>query len=950
MRILIFCAIFSLLVPALSAKDGLSPEDFRSPDRDYAPMTWWHWINGHLTKDGIRKDLLAMHKVGIRGVQVFNTHMYLPPGPVEFNSEEWYDLTGYAIRLCDSLGMKFCITSGAGWSGSGGPWITKDRAMKRMTMSETRVPGGKVRIKLEMPPVKDDYYREIVVQAIPAGYMGGQISDLEGKSLLKNSTSLDYGYGTLGDAISPRDIKNLTAYVDDAGWLDCELPEGEWNILRFGYTLTGKKCHPAAWGGEGYEVNKLDSSDVMVQYEQFIEKLFDRNKEYLGNTFEGVLFDSYEAGFQNWTTDLPGEFRKMFGYDLIGYMPVFTGRYVESRKKSEQVLYDFRTLLDYMLSENYYGTMKKRINERGMVTYAEAQGGPVPSRALNYVDVPMNEFWNPDTSPRAKNIRLTASQADLRRKSIVAAEAFTSKPEDGKWQNYPGKMKKPGDLAYVCGVNRFCFHTYAHQPVDYAPGFALGRYGTMFSRLSTWWDYSREWITYLTRCQYMLQQGIKVADIAFLFHYDIRYMYDSRLTRIPQGFDYVVAYPEDLSRAVVRNGRIIFPNGSESAILFVIPNAGMDLATLKKIEELARQGAVICGEPPVVQSSYSESLEYPVGAFDRAVKAIWGSGALGKCANKVGKGLVLKGYSYKDAISYVGIEKDVDFGEKMGGLHYLHKKSGDCDFYFLSNQNDVQVDSYAGFRVGKKFCSIWDPVTGDVYQTDVVHSEHYSFLNLSLAPLESVFVVFTDYPLTERKLKETVLMEVQTIKAPWKLVFEDTRQVKDTMMMDVLVPINESMDPDIRYYSGTIAYSNSFECNQILDDQQVFISFDEIFDIGEVLVNGHSAGVLWTRPFCLNITPFLQKGTNFITVRVANSWINRIIGDEQLIPDLKYEMNGTKFTSGRLVEFPEWMYSGMPADRERLTFTTWKHYGKNSPLSPSGLSGEVRIEVRKVIP
>ena len=946
MRILVLCAVCSMFLHPLSAVVRLSPSDFKSPDRDYAPMTWWHWINGHLTKDGIRKDLMAMHKVGIRGVQVFNTHMYLAPGPVEFNSEQWYDLTGFAIRLCDSLGLKFCITSGAGWSGSGGPWITKDQAMKRMTKSETKVSGGKVRIKLEMPPVKDDYYREIAVQAIPAGYSGGQISDLEEKSLLKYRASLDYGFGNPCEAISPHEIKNLTEYVDGSGWLECELPEGEWNILRFGYTLTGKRCHPAAWGGEGYEVNKLDSADVMVQYDHFLKKLFDRNNEYLGNTFEGVLFDSYEAGFQNWTKNLPREFMKRFGYDLIDYMPVFTGRCVESRMKSEQVLYDFRTLLDYMISENYYGTMKKRINERGMVTYAEAQGGPVPSRALNYVDVPMNEFWNPDTSPRAKNIRLTASQAELKGKNIVAAEAFTSKPEDGKWQNHPGKMKNPGDLAYVCGINRFCLHTYAHQPVDYAPGFALGRYGIMFSRLSTWWDFSPEWMSYLTRCQYMLQQGSKVADIAFLFHYDIRYIYDSRLTRIPQGYDYLVAYPEDLSRAVVRNGRIVFPNGSESAILFVLPNAGMDLATLKRIEELARQGAVICGEPPAVQSSYSESLEYPAGTFGRTVKKIWGS-TQGKTVNKVGKGLVLTGYSYKDALSYAGIEKDVDFGEKPDGLHYLHKQSGDFDLYFVSNQNDIQVESYAGFRTGKKYCSMWNPVTGDVCQMDAVRSGQYSRLKLSFAPSESGFVVFTDYPVTERKLEETVLMEVRTLETPWQLVFEDARQVKEAMTMDVLVPINESTNPDIRHYSGTIAYSNSFECNQVLDGQQVSVSFDEIFDIGEVLVNGHSAGVLWTRPFRLDITPFIRKGTNTLTVRVANSWINRIIGDEQLEPDLKYEMNGTKFTSGRLAEFPEWMYSGMPSGRKRLTFTTWRHYDRNSPLSPSGLSGEVRIEVTR---
>lgn len=942
LSLVLFCISFHSL-PSVCGNDNVLISDFKLPDRDYAPMTWWHWINGHMTKEGIRKDLQAMHKAGIRGVQVFNTHMYLAPGPIEFASDEWYDMAGYAISLCDSLGMKFCITSGAGWSGSGGPWITKEQAMKKITMSETFVTGGKVGTRLALPVIKDGYYREIAVQAVPAKYRKGQIPDLNEKTFCKYKASLDYGFAKDCEAIGHDEIIELTEYADSTGWLECELPEGEWCILRFGYTLTGSKAHPAAWGGEGYEVNKLDSADVAVQYDNFLKVLFDRNKKYLGNTFEGVLFDSYEAGFQNWTKDLPREFRLKYGYDLLDYMPVFTGRVVGSIQMTEQVLYDFRSLLDYMISEFYYGTMQKRINALGMVTYAEAQGGPVPSQALNFVDIPMNEFWNPDTSPRAKSIRLTSSQADLRGKGIVAAEAFTSKPEDGKWQNYPGKLKKPGDLAYVCGINRFCFHTYAHQPVDYAPGFALGRYGTIFSRLSTWWDYASGWVTYLSRCQYLLQQGVKVADITFLFHNDIRYTYESRLTKIPEGYDYRVAYPEDLAGAEVRNGKIVFSNGAESSILFVIPNAGMDMATLEKLAWLTEQGAVICGEPPVAQSSMSESFEYPADAFGKIVERLWGS-RKGKYVHKVGNGLVLSGYSYPDAISYIGIDKDAYFGEDSEGIHYLHKKIGDTDMYFVSNQNGSHMSVDGKFRTRKKYCSLWNPVTGEVYNVRAGLSGQFSKVKLDLASFESVFVIFTDYPMTDKCDEKIRLASEFTIKAPWKLEFEDVRQVKEPVEFDVLIPLNENRSPEIKYYSGTTIYNNSFEINENPNGKKVNVLFDEIYDIAEVFINGSSAGILWTRPYALDITRFIRKGNNEITVKVANTWINRIVGDEQLEPDMKYEMDGGKFTSGRLAAFPEWLYSGMPSDRERMTFYTWKHYDKNSPLVPSGLCGEVKIK------
>ena len=631
----------------------------------------------------------------------------------------------------------------------------------------------------------------------------------------------------------------------------------------------------------------------------------------------------------------------------MDYMPIFSGRVIESPKVTEQVLYDFRALLDHMLSEHYYGTMQRKINECGVKVYAEAQGGPVPSHAMNFVDIPMNEFWNPDASPRMRNIRLTSSQADLRGKQIVAAEAFSSKPEDGRWQNYPGKMKKPGDLAYIGGINRFCFHTYAHQPVDYAPGFALGRYGTIFSRLSTWWDYSAAWIEYLSRCQYMLQQGIKAADVTFLFHYDIRYAYNSKYTKLPEGYDYRIAYPEDLEKAEVIDGRIVFPNGGSSSILIIVPSPGMDRATLETVRRLVVDGATVCGVPPVFQSSRSESMkDAGKEEFGSIIRELWPEGSA-KSVNRLGKGKVLCGYSNAEAISYLGIGKDADLGTK--GLHFLHKKAGKNDLYFISNQKAEQVSSTAGFRTDKRYCSIWNPVTGEVFAVDSKKDGTVMKVAIELPEFGSQFLLFTDYPVTDNRMKKKAPAGEIKIRQDWRVTFEDTKQYDGELSVSgEFESIDKSENPEIRYYSGTIRYENDFKVNKKQIDKSgksVVVTFDEIHDICEVLVNGENAGVLWTRPYSLDITDFLKDGENTITVRVANSWINRIIGDEQLEPDLKYEMNGTKFTSGRLAAFPEWFYEDMPEDRQRMTFYTWKHYDRNSPLVPSGLEGRVRLEM-----
>ena len=106
--------------------------------------------------------------------------------------------------------------------------------------------------------------------------------------------------------------------------------------------------------------------------------------------------------------------------------------------------------------------------------YAEAQGGPLnPVSANEFVDVPMNEFWMPDTAPRLPRIKLVASVANVLGRRLVGAEAFTAKPEDGRWLATPATLKDPGDYAWTAGVNRFSLHHYTHQPTDDGPGFGL---------------------------------------------------------------------------------------------------------------------------------------------------------------------------------------------------------------------------------------------------------------------------------------------------------------------------------------------------------------------------------------------------------------------------------------------------------------------------------------------
>ena len=151
-----------------TAAGGLQSE-FLRPPAAARPHTWWHWMNGNVTADGITRDLEAMARVGVGGVQMFDVGTGIPKGPVETLSPEWLRLVRHAASEAHRLGLSFTMHNCPGWSSTGGPWVTPDRAMQQLVWSETVVDGGRlVQVTLPRPYAKLDYYRDAMVLAYPS--------------------------------------------------------------------------------------------------------------------------------------------------------------------------------------------------------------------------------------------------------------------------------------------------------------------------------------------------------------------------------------------------------------------------------------------------------------------------------------------------------------------------------------------------------------------------------------------------------------------------------------------------------------------------------------------------------------------------------------------------------------------------------------------------------------
>ena len=152
-------------------------------------------------------------------------------------------------------------------------------------------------------------------------------------------------------------------------------------------------------------------------------------------------------------------------------------------------------------------------------------------------------------------------------------------------------------------------------------------------------------------------------------------------------------------------------------------------------------------------------------------------------------------------------------------------------------------------------------------------------------------------------------------------------------------------DEGVKYFSGTASYEKEIEipAGRLSAGRELWLDLGAVKNFAEVSLNGQDLGILWKPPFRANLTGAAKPGVNKLTVKVTNLWPNRLIGDEQLPPDVQW--NGKQLAS-----WPQWLLDGKPSPTGRLTFTTWHHWYKDDALLPSGLLGPVRLQTAEIIP
>ncbi len=735
----------------------------------------------------------------------------VPVGP-PFLSPAWREVFRHAIKEAARLDLELGISITSGFN-AGGPWVTPAYGQQEIVWSEILLEGpSSYSAKLPLPagPIYDNngdlisyselnvnndlfldqegrpiHYRDVAVLAVPFTPTASQIPDKYSPPgappgrlkhwALKSVHSFDYpenkgflfnvNYDDLTDIpwephINSRSIINLSDQLDQNGHLQWEVPEGRWLILRFGHTHTGIRLQATNPQNEGLAMNHLSAIAANKHFEEIGEKLLEDIALVGEKSLTYFYLDSWEVRIANWTAEFVEEFYKRRGYDMTPYLPVLAGCIVDNRDISNRFLHDYRQTIGDCIADNYYGQFQKLSHVHDLEFRSEMATTPIPVdmlKCLGRCDIPFGEFWAESDLDEGRIEpwdrmfgKQAASAAHIYGNRLVSAEALTVAHKH--WEHGPFQLKRTVDQALCAGINRLMIHTFTHSPPDVKPPGYEYFAGTHFNPQITWWKQSHAFTDYISRCQFLLQQGKFVADVCF-------YQGDRIPSFVPMkhidpdlgpGFDYDVVNSEVLlTRMSFKDGKIVLPDGMSYRLLVLPDSDRMNPRVLKKITELIQSGATVVGPKPNTVYGLGNYFQSDSIVKELAVN-LWGACDGEKIKEKiVGKGRIVCRKTAREILLNQGILPDFEFKSpfKDTNLDYIHRSilesSVNTDIYFIANLTDRWENVTGTFRIEDKIPELWNPENGKINAASIYVVENKrTTIPLHLPPLGSVFIVF----------------------------------------------------------------------------------------------------------------------------------------------------------------------------------------------------------------
>ena len=827
--------------------------NFQNPPPDARPMMRWWWFGPAVVKPELEKELRTMKDAGIGGVEIQPVYPLMLDNSskginnLPYLSPDFLDAVTFANRTARSLGLRVDITLGSGWP-YGGPHTT------------LALRAGRLRV---------------VEVAVPQGFTSVHYPDLaEGETLISASlatgdpshwnASTTHPIGQIPDDHLPATIQFAKATVPRTA-------------LFFIASHTKQTVKRPAVGAEGYVLDHFSRpaidehlNDVAIP----LLRAFGNQPPY------AVFSDSLEVFGADWTTDLPAEFKRRRGYDLIPHLPELVAG---GTPEAAAVRHDWGQTLSDLIRENYLTPINEFALSHDTRFRSQTYGEPAVTLADEAIpSLPEGEGpqWR-----AFSYTRWASSASHLYHRNVTSAETFTWL-HSPTFRATPLDMKAEADRMFLLGVNQIVGHGWPYSPPAAGePGFSLYA-AAVFNSHNPWFPVMPDITRYLQRISWLLRQGEPANDIAILLPED-----DAQAAFSPGHVsvtDEMKRYiTPDLMAAILNAGynidyidaATIDRMGVPYPILILPPTDRISIATYRKIVRYqSKKGKVIgLGKLPSLAPGLLQQDTSP--EISALSAQLFHSPAY--------TGIHLDSLDdLPDALRHA-LPPDMATTGEMAGLGFIHRKLPTADIYFIANTSNKPVKGTIRFRSTRPIMESWNP---DTAAANTIQKNPDGGISLSLAPYESRVFVFKESPdanLAEApKYKENQAID---LSAGWQIRFGN-----DTQHLAQLVSWTELAGR--QFFSGEAIYTHNFTLSKTPGD--TVVDFGEgtptidtrpptangihalldppIREAAVIYVNGKRAGSVWHPPYRLDITALAHPGENTLEVRVDNTAINEL--------------------------------------------------------------------------
>lgn len=828
---------------------------FRNPPDNAKPMVRWWWFGPAVTKPEIRRELQQMKADGIGGAElafVYAEELDDPARGIKnfrFLSPEHLDAIRYAQAQGRRLGLRIDITLCSGWP-YGGPATTLQEAATRLLTREVAIPAG--------------------ASSIEKPHLG------EGESFI--SVSVVRGAPKQWDASTAKPLTlgtNTNVSVE---------PANEPRIALF-FVLghTKQQVKRAAVGAEGYVLDPFSKQAVATHLKAVGEPML---KAFGATPPYAIFSDSLEAYGADWTPNLPAEFKKRRGYDMLPLLPALVQG---GTPEAEKVRHDWGKTLTELVNEAYLVQINNWARVHHTKFRSQTYGEPAVSlSSQKLVDLPEGEGpqWRAFST-----LRWATSANHIFGNNVTSGETFTWL-HSPVFRATPLDMKAEADIDFIMGENQLIFHGWPYSPPNTAikPGWSLYA-AANFNDNNPWHPVMPTVDKYIQRISWLLRQGQPANQVAVLLPTD-----DAWAGFFPGKVSVTAAMkeilPADVMQAILSAGYnydYIDADAIQSAglgthqILVIPPTKRIPATLLPRLQAWSERGGKIItvGAAPMYDADGK-----PLTAEQTRMLPLIPS------ANELPQAL-------HDAAAPDLVIRDG--GSARDQIGFIHRKTANADIYFVANTGNTPVDVKLAMASKHAHAVRLDTETGSAGSYDAEG-------RLALAPYGSAVFVFSDGAANPGEPgKKTT--KVATLDGSWNVAFTGTGATQhETKLKDW------TSDEATRHYSGEAVYTHSFHLDAApsgalwlgveggkplaytpnitierpalgkdgLPNPQVtrtgpgMRAYYEppVREAALVTINGKPAGALWHPPYRLDITKLVKAGDNTVEIHVYNTALN----------------------------------------------------------------------------